>query len=133
MSSSVHVDNKKEDISILGEGPTQGLNGTTLTAEKRYSVNFTLTKKICVSVHFNGENLIYLLMIQKLLNLRRKILKLQQFHYLQEMFQQNFFVDNIKQSGIKAYVYDFSDDCDTFAVNDILGIHKYLMKKNGIV
>ena len=76
MSSSVHVDNKKEDISILGEGPTQGLNGTTLTAEKRYSVNFTLTKKICVSVHFNGENLIYLLMIQKLLNLRRKILKL---------------------------------------------------------
>ena len=45
MSSSVHVDNKKKVISILGEGPTQGLNGTTLTAEKRYSVNFTLTKK----------------------------------------------------------------------------------------
>ena len=76
MSSSVHVDNKKEDISILVEGPTQGLNGTTLTAEKRYSVNFTLTKKICLSVNFNGENLIYLLMIQKLLNLKQKILKL---------------------------------------------------------
>ena len=29
MSSSVHIDNKK-GILILGEGPTQGLNGTTL-------------------------------------------------------------------------------------------------------
>ena len=34
MSSSVHVDNKKKDILILGEGPTQGLDGTTITAEK---------------------------------------------------------------------------------------------------
>ena len=29
MSSSVHVDNKKKYISILGEGPTQGLDDTT--------------------------------------------------------------------------------------------------------
>ena len=35
MSSSVHVDNRKKYISVLGEGPTQGLDGTTLTAEKR--------------------------------------------------------------------------------------------------
>ena len=34
MSSSVHVDNKKKYILILGEGPTQGLDDTTLTAEK---------------------------------------------------------------------------------------------------
>ena len=32
MSSSVHVDNKGKDILILGEGPTQGLDDTTLTA-----------------------------------------------------------------------------------------------------
>ena len=32
MSSSVHVDNKGKDILILGEGPTQELDGTTLTA-----------------------------------------------------------------------------------------------------
>ena len=34
MSSSAHVDNKK-DILIIGEGPTQGLDDTTLTAEKK--------------------------------------------------------------------------------------------------
>ena len=41
MSSSVHVDNKKKDILIPGQGPTQGLNATALTAEKMYSINFT--------------------------------------------------------------------------------------------
>ena len=46
MNSSVHVDNKKKYILILREGPTQGLE-QTLTAEKMYSINFTVTKKIC--------------------------------------------------------------------------------------
>ena len=32
-SSSIHVDNKKKDILVLGRGPTQGLE-STLTAEK---------------------------------------------------------------------------------------------------
>ena len=68
---------KKKDILILGEGPTQGLDDTTLTAEKMYSINFTATrKKFCLSLHYNGANVIYLLMVQKLLNLKQKILKL---------------------------------------------------------
>ena len=33
MSSSIHINNKKKDILILGRGPTQGLE-STLTAEK---------------------------------------------------------------------------------------------------
>ena len=33
MSSSVHVDNKKKDILILGKGPIQGLDDTTLIAK----------------------------------------------------------------------------------------------------
>ena len=41
MSSSVHIDNKNEDILILGEGPTQGFYDTTLTTETKYSINFT--------------------------------------------------------------------------------------------
>ena len=57
MSSSAHADNKKKDILILGEDPTQGLDGTTLTAEKMYSINFTAIKtRICLSLHYNGAN-----------------------------------------------------------------------------
>ena len=41
MSSSVHVDDKKKDILVLGEGPTQGLAGTPLISEKKKNlINF---------------------------------------------------------------------------------------------
>ena len=43
-SFSVHIDNKKKDILVLGKRPTQGLQHT-LTAEKLYTTNFTVTKK----------------------------------------------------------------------------------------
>ena len=42
-------------------------------------------------------------------------------------------VDNMEKTGLNRYVYDFSLDCDAIAVDDILDIHNYLMKKNGIV
>ena len=45
----------------------------------------------------------------------------------------DFFVDNLKKTGLKGYVYDFIVDYNAIAVADILDIHKYLMKKNGIV
>ena len=45
VSSSVHVDNEIKDILILGEGPTQGLDDTTLTAEAKYIINFTQPRK----------------------------------------------------------------------------------------
>ena len=44
MSSSIHIDNKKKDILILGRGPTQGLE-STLTAEKMYSEKRITEKK----------------------------------------------------------------------------------------
>ena len=42
-------------------------------------------------------------------------------------------IDNMKRTGFNGYFYDFSVDYDTIAVDDILGNHKYLMKKNDIV
>ena len=57
MSSSVHVDNKGKNILILGEGPTQGLDDTTLTAEAKYPINFTQSGKIFVlSLQYNESN-----------------------------------------------------------------------------
>ena len=51
MSSSAHIDNRKKDILVLAKRPTQLLE-MTLTAEKMYSINFTLTeKKFCLSFH----------------------------------------------------------------------------------
>ena len=37
----------------------------------------------------------------------------------------------MKNTGLNGYFYDFSVDYGGIAVDDTLGIHKYLMKKNG--
>ena len=39
----------------------------------------------------------------------------------------------MKDTGLNGYVYDFSVDYDAIAVDDILDIHKYLMKNNNMI
>ena len=81
MSYFVHVDNKKKDILILGDGHTEGLEHT-LTSEKMFSINFTVTKINFVWACIIMEQIvIYLLMVQKSINLKQKILRLWQLHY----------------------------------------------------
>ena len=43
--------------------------------------------------------------------------------------KKNLIVDNMKKTGLNGYVYDFSVDYDAIAVDDILDIYKYLIKK----
>ena len=45
MSSTIHIDNKGKDILILDEGPTQGLDDTTLTAKAKHPISFTQSNK----------------------------------------------------------------------------------------
>ena len=48
--------NNKKDILVLRKGPKKGLEHT-LTAEKVYSINFTVTKnRFCLSFHYNEAN-----------------------------------------------------------------------------
>ena len=74
MSSSAHIDNKEKDI--LGIGPTQGLDDTMLTAEAQQSINFSRSnRKCCLSLHDNGATVFHLLMLQKYISSKEKILK----------------------------------------------------------
>ena len=70
MSSSVHVDNKGKDILILGEGPTQGLDGTTFTGETKYPINFTQSGK-----KMEATNSYLLMLLQKYINSKQKTQK----------------------------------------------------------
>ena len=57
MSSSVHANNKVNNILVLGKDFVQGINGTTIYAEKTYLINFTKSKaRFCLSLHYNGDN-----------------------------------------------------------------------------
>ena len=39
----------------------------------------------------------------------------------------------MKRTGFNGYVYDLSFDYDAITVDDLLDIHKYLMKKNNMI
>ena len=76
MSSSVHIDNKGKDILILGKGPTQGLDDTTLTAKAKYPIKFTEQNKDFYQVHTIMKAIAsHLLMLQKYINSNKKTLK----------------------------------------------------------
>ena len=49
------------------------------------------------------------------------------------MLRKHWSQDNMKKTGFNGYIYDFSTYYNAIAVSDRLDIHKYLMKKNGIV
>ena len=56
-SSLVHVNNKANNIFIIGDGFVQGINDMTLYAEKVYSQNFTQpNKKFVLSLHYNDND-----------------------------------------------------------------------------
>ena len=40
--------------------------------------------------------------------------------------------NNMKQTGLNGYVYDFSVDFESIDCDDILNIHKYLMNNNNL-
>ena len=57
MSFSVHATNRANHIYLMGTGLTQGINDTTIYAEKNFYRNFTDFGKKCVlSLHYNGDN-----------------------------------------------------------------------------
>ena len=57
MSFSTHATNKANNIYVLGDWLVQGINDTTIYAEKVFSFNFTeVEKKFVLSLHYNGDN-----------------------------------------------------------------------------
>ena len=129
MSFSAHIDNKKKDILVLGKGPTQGLEHT-LTAEKMYSINFTVTKKkFCLSLHYNGANSYLFVNGTKIYEFKVKDSEIVVSPSCLENISKDLSVDNMKKTGFNGHVYDFSVDYDPLAVDDIKDIYKYLLKR----
>ena len=133
MRSSVYVDNKGKGILVLGFDPTQGLGEHLLTAEKMCSINFTVTKtKFCLSLHYNGENSYLLVNGGEIIKFKAKDSETVATLLCLGNISKDWSVDNMKRNWFDGCVYDFSVDYDVIAVDDILDIHKYLMKKNNM-
>ena len=123
----------KKDILVLGKGPAQGLEHT-LSIGKMYSINFTVTKKkLCLSLHYNGANSYLFVNGVETYKFKAKDSEIVATLLCLGNISKDLSVDNMKKTGFDGYIYDFSVDYDATDVDDILDIHKYLMKKNNMV
>ena len=99
-----------------------------------YSLNFTkLDKTICISLHHNGANSYLFVNGTEIIKFKAKDSEIVATPLCLGNISKDWSVDNMKKTGLNGYVYDFSVDYDSIAVDDILDIHNYLMKKNDIV
>ena len=113
MSSSTHVDNKKKVILVLGKGPTQGLEHA-LTAEKMYSITFTVTKKkFCLSLHYNGTNSYLFVNGKEIIKLKVKDSAIAVTPLCLGSISKDWSPNNMKKTGLNGSVYEFCVDYGT--------------------
>ena len=120
MNCYVYVDNRKKDILILGEDPTQGLDDTTLTSEKKYSISFTeYIKRLCLILHDNrGSSYLFVNGVE-IHKFEAKDSEINAISLCLGNISKDFSVDNIKNNWLYWYVFDVSVDYDAIAVDYI--------------
>ena len=89
-------------------------------------------RKFCLSLHYNGENSYLLVNGSKIIKFKAKDSETVATLLCLGNISKDWSVDNMKRNGFDGYVYDFCVEYDAIAVDDILDIHKYLMKKNNM-
>ena len=129
-SSSVHANNKNKDTLILGKGQTQGLDNITLTAKGEYSINFSKSQRKFSSLHYNGSNSFLSAHATKVYQFKAKDSKVKAYSLCLGSILIDFSVDKVKKGALNRYVHDFNFDYNAISVDDVLQIHKYLMRKH---
>ena len=131
--SFVHIDNKDKDILILAEWLTQELDDNTLTAEAKYSINFTSPRKrFVISLHYNGSNSFLFANAKKIYQFKARDSEIKDYTMCLGIVLKDFAMNNMKKTGLKGNEKFFSVDINPIDTNDILEIYKYLMKKHNI-
>ena len=98
MSSFVHIGNENKDILILGEGPTQGLDDTTLTAEAKHPINFTESgKRFVLRLYYNGSNSFLFVNATKIYQFKAKDPEIKDYTLYLGNISKNFIINNMSK------------------------------------
>ena len=84
-------------------------------------------------MHYNGAKSYLFVNGTEIIKYKAKDSEINAIPLCLRKVSKDFSVDNMKNTGLNGYVYDFSVDYDAIAVDDILGIHKYLINNNNII
>ena len=134
MSFSVHATNRANHIYLMGTGLTQGINDTTIYAEKNFYRNFTgFGKTFVLSLHYNGDNSYLFVNGRQGLKFKTKT---------DQIINKNLCVGNLcrywtkdqsTKTSLYGDVYDFVVDYKAVVGTiTIFDMHRYIMTKHNI-
>ena len=123
MNSSVHANNKTKSILVLGKDFIQRLDNTTIYAEKLCSINLTkINTKFWSSLHYNGSNSYLFVNGREIHKFKAKDSEIVASPICLGNISPGFSVNNMKNTGLNGYVYDFSVDYNATKTDNILDI-----------
>ena len=125
---------QSNNIFAMGDAFVQGINDTTLYAEKMCSQNFTQpSKKFILSLHYNGNDSYLYVNGKQELKFKAKT---------SHLVKENLFIGNLSDQwttsesetiGLHGNIYDFVVDYEQIVgVKAIYDMHIYLMIKHNI-
>ena len=130
---------KNNSIYALGRGEIQGFSkdgaGHTIKVQKLYKTNFTRpNEKIVLSLHYNGDDSYLSVNGIQELKFKTKIDQIKKVPLALGNISADWSITYSTETGLHGDVYDFAVDFEPVsAVKTIYDIHRYLMKKYGIL
>ena len=134
MSSSVHATNRANHIYLMGTGLTQGINDTTIYAEKNFYRNFTnFGKKFVLSLHYNGDNSYLFVNGRQELKFKAKTDQLVKQKLCIGNLSDQWTTSETEKTGVYGKIYDSVVDYEQISgVKTIYDMHRYLITKQNI-
>ena len=134
MSFSTHKTNKANNIYVMGELFVQGINDTTLYAEKKFYRNFTDPgKKFLLSLHYNSDNSYSFVNGRRELKFKAKTDQLVKEKLCIGNLSDQWTASESEKTSLYEDIYDFVVDYKSInGVKPIYDMHRYLMIKHNI-
>ena len=134
MSFSVHATNRANHIYLMGTGLTQGINDTTIYAEKNFYRNSTDPgHKFILSLRYDGDNNYLFVNGRQELKFKAKTDQLVKEKLCIGKISDQWTASESEKTRLYGNIYDFVVDYEQIvAVKTIYDMHRYLMTKHNI-
>ena len=134
MSTSTHANNRENDILVLGKGFIQGINGTTIFAEKMHSIKFSATeKRFSSSLHYQVCIIKFVLSSlcvngKEMIKFKAKDSEIVENPFCLGNISKDFSESNMKKTGLYGFIYYFRIDHNAVTIDKISDLHDCLYK-----
>ena len=135
MSFSAHATNRANHTYLMGDGLTQGINDTTLYAEKKYFRNFTQPNiTFVLSLHYNGDYSYLFVNGRQELKFKAKTDQLVKEKLCIGNLSDQWTTSESEKRGFYGNIYDFVVDYEEILLDKTIDdMHRYLMIKHNII